>query len=163
MPYKVDQPVIIEHVSTQDRPDPRGELHCLWCPNKTWTLLLGTSSILTIVKNRLKMRKLHPPKVTRSRTPKKNKPPNTTKVDPWTPKKFLICCFVAIRSLRWCSYSILNSFKWIKNKKVMKFESRRGPKRKKKQKKKHFVSWKAYFSSCHFFINLFHLHFKDDF
>jgi hypothetical protein len=31
------------------------------------------------------------------------------------------------------------------------------------EKKKHiFVSWKAYFSSCNFFITPFHLHFKDD-
>jgi len=30
-------------------------------------------------------------------------------------------------------------------------------------KKKCFVSWKAYFSSCYFFITPFPLHFKDDF
>jgi hypothetical protein len=45
----------------------------------------------------------------------------------------------------------------------MRFESRRGPKRKRKNKKTHFVSWKAYFSSCYFFITPFPLHFKDDF
>ncbi len=44
----------------------------------------------------------------------------------------------------------------------MKFESRRGPK-KKKGKKIFFVSWKAYFSSCFFFIAPFPSHFKDDF
>jgi hypothetical protein len=35
--------------------------------------------------------------------------------------------------------------------------------KKKKRKKTHFVSWKAYFPSCYFFITPFHLHFKDDF
>jgi len=48
------------------------------------------------------------------------------------------------------------------NKKVMKFESIRGPKRRKKEKKC-FVSWKIYLSSCYFFIIPFALHFKDDF
>jgi hypothetical protein len=31
------------------------------------------------------------------------------------------------------------------------------------KKKSVFVSWKAYFSSCYFFITPFPLHFKDDF
>jgi hypothetical protein len=35
--------------------------------------------------------------------------------------------------------------------------------KKKKRKKTHFVSWKAYFPSCYFFITPFHLHLKDDF
>jgi hypothetical protein len=38
-----------------------------------------------------------------------------------------------------------------------------GPKRKKKQNKNRFVSWKAYFSTCYFFIIPFPLHFKDGF
>jgi hypothetical protein len=49
--------------------------------------------------------------------------------------------------------------------KVMKFESKRGPKKKRK-KKKHFVSWKAYFFSCYFStlnFQCFPLHFEDDF
>jgi len=41
----------------------------------------------------------------------------------------------------------------------MMFESRRS----KEKKKNHFVTWKAYFSSCSFFITLFPLNFKDDF
>ncbi len=32
-----------------------------------------------------------------------------------------------------------------------------------KEKKKIFVSWKAYFSFCYFFITHLLLHFKDDF
>jgi hypothetical protein len=32
-----------------------------------------------------------------------------------------------------------------------------------REKKKSFVSWKAYLSSCYFFITHFPLHFKDDF
>jgi hypothetical protein len=45
----------------------------------------------------------------------------------------------------------------------MKFESKMGPKREKIEKKTCFVSWKAYLSSCYFFITHFPLHFKDDF
>jgi len=41
----------------------------------------------------------------------------------------------------------------------MRFESKRGLKRKKKR----FVSWKAFFFSCYFSITPFPLHFKDDF
>jgi hypothetical protein len=59
---RVDQ-LNIEHLSTQGRQDPRGGLHCFWCPNKIWTPPLGTSDTLTIVKNGWKMRKLQPPKV----------------------------------------------------------------------------------------------------
>jgi hypothetical protein len=43
----------------------------------------------------------------------------------------------------------------------MRSESRRGP-NKKKEKKTHFVSGKAYLS-CYFFINPIPLHFKDNF
>jgi hypothetical protein len=45
----------------------------------------------------------------------------------------------------------------------MRFEIRRGPKRRKKKKKMGFVSWKAYFSSCYFFKNPFPWQMKDDF
>jgi hypothetical protein len=34
--------------------------------------------------------------------------------------------------------------------------------REEEKKKTCFVSWKAYFSSCYFFITPFHLQFKDD-
>ncbi len=44
----------------------------------------------------------------------------------------------------------------------MRFKSRRGPKRKTKEKKS-FVSWKTYLSSYYFFITPLPLHFKDDF
>jgi hypothetical protein len=43
------------------------------------------------------------------------------------------------KDFTWCSYNILNSLKCIRNKKVMKFKNRRGPK-KKKEKKMCFVS-----------------------
>ncbi len=46
----------------------------------------------------------------------------------------------------------------------MKFEIKRGPKKKKKKRKNLcFISWKVYFFSFHFVITPFHLHFKDDF
>ncbi len=38
-----------------------------------------------------------------------------------------------------------------------------GVQREEKKKKPLYVSWKAYFSSCDFFITSFHFHFKDDF
>jgi len=60
-PTRVDRPVT-KHLSTQSRPDPRGGLCCLWCPNKTSTLLL-VHLTLTIIENGLEMRKLWPPKV----------------------------------------------------------------------------------------------------
>ncbi len=44
----------------------------------------------------------------------------------------------------------------------MNFESRRGPNKRKKKKKTHFVSWKAYLS-CYFFMYPIPLHFKDNF
>jgi hypothetical protein len=45
----------------------------------------------------------------------------------------------------------------------MRFESWWSPKGEKKEKKLHFVSWKAYFSSYYYFITPFLLHFKNDF
>jgi hypothetical protein len=54
---KVEQPMS-NHLSAQGRLDPRGGLHCFWCPNKTWTLAIGASDALKIVKNELKFRKV---------------------------------------------------------------------------------------------------------
>jgi hypothetical protein len=53
---------MIKHLSVQSRPNPRGGLHCIGCPNKTWTRSLYTSSTLAIVKNELEMKKLQSPK-----------------------------------------------------------------------------------------------------
>ncbi len=67
---RVDQ-LVTEHLSVKDKPDPRGGLHCFCCPNKTWTYPLGESNTLTIVQNKLEMRKLLPPKVKESKNLKK--------------------------------------------------------------------------------------------
>jgi hypothetical protein len=66
---------------------------------------------------------------------------------------------------RWHSFNTLNGVKSTRHEKVRSFESRRGPKRRggKKKKKHCFVSWKAPFFSCYFFITPFPLHFQDDF
>jgi hypothetical protein len=66
----------------------------------------------------------------------KKKPLNTTKTNFETPKKYILCCFVAIRVPMWFdfrrhSYNTLNRLKWIRNKKVMSFKSSKGPKKEK--------------------------------
>jgi len=152
-------------------PDSRGELHCLWCPDKTWTPLLGTSNTLTIVKNKLKMRKLHsPPKVKGVKNSKKTNYQMLQRPVHEHPKNSLYVALlllefqVHLQNFRWCSYNTFNRLKWMRKKKVMRFKSKRGPKGRKKKKEMHYlVGWKAYFSSCHFSINLFHWHLKDDF
>jgi hypothetical protein len=52
-----------------------------------------------MVEKRLEMRKLQPPKVKGVKNSKK-KPWNTTKAGSQRPKKFLVCCSVAIRVQR---------------------------------------------------------------
>jgi hypothetical protein len=84
---KVDQQVI-ERLSVQSRPDPMGGLCCFLCTNKTWTLSLDPFDTLTIVKNKLEMRKLQPPKQGGFKN-SKEKPPNTTKASSQTFKKNL--------------------------------------------------------------------------
>jgi hypothetical protein len=127
---------VTKHLNAQGRSDPRGGLSCFWCPNKTWTSPLEASHTLTVVESGLEMRKLGPLKIKRSRTHKKNKPLNITKVNSWTPKNFLLCCYVVIRVQRWFlefQMALLQHFKWFKiNKKVMRVESRRGEKWKKR-------------------------------
>jgi len=60
--HRVDE-LVIEHLITQGKLDPREGLHCFWCPNKTWIPLLGASDTQTIIGKGLEMRKLQPPKV----------------------------------------------------------------------------------------------------
>jgi len=59
---RVDQPVT-KYLSAQGRLDSRRGLLCFWCPNKTWTPSPGTYNTLTIIINRLEMRKLQPRKI----------------------------------------------------------------------------------------------------
>jgi hypothetical protein len=59
---RVEQ-LVSKHLSTQGRLDPRGGLCCFGCPNKTWIPPIDASSALKIVKNKLELRKLQPPKV----------------------------------------------------------------------------------------------------
>jgi hypothetical protein len=53
---------------------------------------MGASGALKFVKNRIKMRKLRPPKGDRVKN-SKTKPLNITQ----PPKKFFVCCYVGIK------------------------------------------------------------------
>jgi len=148
-------------------PDPRGGVHCFLCLKKIWTPPIGTYSALKIVKNEIKLKILWPLKVEGV----KNSKNKTTKCyKGWFPNtnKILLFALLLLKfkdnlwNSRWHSYNTLNHLEWIKNKKVMKFESMMVLKRKKK-KQMCFLNWKVYFSSCYFFIIYFPLHLKDDF
>ncbi len=104
---KIDSSIewpVIEHLSAQGRLDPRGRLHCFWCPHKTWIPPLGASNTQTIVENGSEMRKLWPPKVKGVKNSKKQTIEHH-KASSQTPKRFLalwlLCCFDAIRVQRW--------------------------------------------------------------
>jgi hypothetical protein len=86
---------VSEHLSTQGRPDPRGGLRCSWCPNQTSTSSLNASDALKIIKNRLKLRKLWPPKLKGVKN-SKNKITEQQKASSQTLKNFLLCYSVAI-------------------------------------------------------------------
>jgi hypothetical protein len=112
---KVDW-LVIEHLSAQGRPDSRGGLHCLWCPNKTWTLPLSTSDTLTIVKNELKKRKLWPPKIKRVKNSNKQITRHYKGQFPKTQKTILYVAMLLLEfkddlsKLRWHFYNTLNCF-----------------------------------------------------
>ncbi len=48
------------HLSVQGNPEPRGGFCCFWSSYNTETLTIGMFSIVKIVKNKLKLRKLWP-------------------------------------------------------------------------------------------------------
>jgi hypothetical protein len=86
---------MIEQFNVQGRPDPRGELCCFWCPNKTWIFPLVASNTSTIVENIFKMRKLWPHKVKGVKNSKeqttehyKSQFPNTQNI-----LYMLFCCY----------------------------------------------------------------------
>jgi hypothetical protein len=56
---RVNRPVI-KHLSAQGGPVSKGGLCYFWCPNKTWTLPLGASEPLTIIKKGLKWKSYSP-------------------------------------------------------------------------------------------------------
>jgi len=111
--------------------------HCFWSPNKNWTPFIGTFFSLKIIENGIKLRKLWCPKVEGVKNSKKKNHPTLQRPIPNHPKHSLYAIFLLLEfkddlyNFKWCSYNILNHFKWITNMKVMRFESWRGPKRKK--------------------------------
>ncbi len=127
---RVNRPVT-EHLSAQGRLDRRGGLCCFWCPNQTWAPPIKASGALIIVKNEIELRKIWSPKVEGSKTQKNNG---------WTLQRSIIkhpknSLYVVLLLLefqdelwksRWCANNTWNHLKWTKNKKFMRFESKRG-------------------------------------
>jgi hypothetical protein len=130
-------------------------LYCFWCPNKTWILHLSASNAPRIVKNGLQMTKLWPPKVKGVKNSKKNHWKLQRLILKHPKSSFYVALFLLdleddLKNFKFHSYSTLNGLKWIRNKKVMRFESRRGLKRKKNEKKTfcNLESLCFLFSSC---------------
>jgi hypothetical protein len=132
--------LMIEHLSVQCKP-PRGGLDCFFYPYKTWTSPISAFSTLKIIKKWNRIEKIV--------IPQSGEGQELTKTIHWTiprriPEHSKFVLYVALmllevqnnlKNFKWHSYSTLNRFKWIRNMKVLRFESKRGPKRKKKKKK----------------------------
>ncbi len=115
-----------KHLSTQGKPDSTGGLYCFWCPNKTWNPSIGASGTF----KSSKYWKFYLRESTTQK--KKNKPPNVVKANSQTAKNNFVCYSVGIRVQKTiCKTSsdtpiTSHSLKWIKNKKVMRFENKKG-------------------------------------
>jgi len=60
---------------------------------------IGASRALRVIKNKMELRKLWPPKVKGVKI-SKNKPLNAIKTSSQTPQKILVCCSIDIRVQR---------------------------------------------------------------
>jgi len=87
--------LVTEHLSAQARPDPKGRAPLFLVFKHNLNPPLDASDTLTIVENKLKMRKLQPPQSKGGQKLKKNKLPNTTKVGSLRLKKipFVLRCY----------------------------------------------------------------------
>jgi hypothetical protein len=95
---RVDQPVT-KHLSNQDKPNPKGGLCYIKYPNKTWTPPLGTFDTLTIVKYKIKWKKLQPLNIKGFKNSKKKTTENYLRSK--HPKNFILLCFFVIRVQKW--------------------------------------------------------------
>ncbi len=158
---------MIEHLSAKGKSDPRGGLHYFYCPNKIWTPPIGAFGTLKIVKNWIELKKLWAPKVERVKNSKKNLS-NTTRLISNHPKNYLYVVLLLLKfkdnlyNFRGCSYNILNHLKWIRNKKIMSFESKRGQNEEKWKNNAICNLKKTYFLYYSFLASYLALHFKDD-
>ncbi len=92
--------LVNEHLNIQGKQGPRGRLCCFQCPNKNWTHPIGIYGTVKIIKNRMELRKLWPPKVEGVNNSKKQ---TTECYKGWflNTQKFLVCCSADIKVQRW--------------------------------------------------------------